>query len=74
MTKLYLLSALLVTTLCYSQKGSCYGIRGGFNYNANGHYFESVNENAKNPDRNIGYHIGIFGKIGNRLYVKPELV
>ncbi|WP_456236430.1 hypothetical protein [Flavivirga rizhaonensis] len=51
------------------------GIKAGLNYNANGHYIESINTNADNPDRNIGYHIGLFGKIGNsRLYFKPELV
>ncbi|WP_338730931.1 outer membrane beta-barrel protein [Mangrovimonas cancribranchiae] len=50
------------------------GFKGGINYNANGDYFESVNQNAKTPDRNIGYHFGIFGKVGNKLFIKPELV
>ena len=40
----------------------------------NGDYFGSIGDNAKNPDRNIGYHIGVFGKIGNKLYFRPELV
>lgn len=57
-----------------AQKGSSFGIKGGLNYSANGDYFESIGDNAKNPDRNIGYHIGIFGKIGNQLYFRPELV
>ncbi|WP_458626170.1 outer membrane beta-barrel protein [Winogradskyella sp. PC D3.3] len=57
-----------------AQNGSAFGIKGGLNYSANGKYFESINANAKNPDRNIGYHIGLFGKIGNKLYFKPELV
>ncbi|GAA3657293.1 hypothetical protein GCM10022397_46740 [Flavivirga jejuensis] len=51
------------------------GVKAGLNYNSNGDYFESVSTNADNPDRNVGYHIGLFGKIGNsRLYFKPELV
>ncbi|RSK39366.1 porin family protein [Mangrovimonas spongiae] len=50
------------------------GFKGGINYNANGDYFESVNQNAKTPDRNIGYHFGLFGKVGNKLFIKPELV
>ncbi|WP_431137431.1 outer membrane beta-barrel protein [Psychroserpens mesophilus] len=57
-----------------AQDGTSFGIKGGLNYNANGDYFESIGNNARNPDRNIGYHIGIFGKIGDRLYFRPELV
>ncbi|WP_296385143.1 outer membrane beta-barrel protein [Winogradskyella sp.] len=57
-----------------AQKGSAFGFKGGLNYSANGDYFESIGENAKNPDRNLGYHIGVFGKIGNKLYFRPELV
>ena len=57
-----------------AQNGNSFGIKGGLNYSANGDYFESASANAKNPDRNIGYHIGLFGKIGNKLYLKPELV
>ncbi|RLD28249.1 MAG: hypothetical protein DRI75_07345 [Bacteroidetes bacterium] len=57
-----------------AQSGSSYGIKGGLNYNANGDYFESISATAENPDRNIGFHIGVFGKIGNTLYFRPELV
>ena len=57
-----------------AQNGSAFGFKGGLNYSANGDYFESIGENAKNPDRNVGYHLGIFGKIGNDLYFRPELV
>lgn len=57
-----------------AQNGSGFGIKGGLNYNGNGDYFESVSANAENPDRNVGYHLGIFGKIGDKLYFKPELV
>ncbi|MDO5977317.1 outer membrane beta-barrel protein [Flavivirga spongiicola] len=62
-------------TMAQSQMVTGMGIKAGLNYNANGKYFESISTNADNPDRNIGYHIGLFGKIGNsRLYFKPELV
>ena len=57
-----------------AQKGSAFGFKGGLNYSANGDYFESIGENAQNPDRNVGYHIGVFGKLGNQLYFRPELV
>lgn len=62
-------------SMAQSQMATGMGIKAGLNYNANGKYFESISTNADNPDRNIGYHIGLFGKIGNnRLYFKPELV
>ncbi|MFK7832583.1 MAG: outer membrane beta-barrel protein [Winogradskyella sp.] len=57
-----------------AQTGSAFGFKGGLNYGANGDYFESINANAENPDRNLGYHVGVFGKIGNKLYLRPELV
>ncbi len=57
-----------------AQEGSAFGFKGGLNYGANGDYFESIGDNAENPDRNIGYHLGVFAKIGDRLYFRPELV
>lgn len=72
-----IISTFVLTLLCFnvnSQNGTSFGIKAGLNYNANGNYFESIGDNAENPDRNIGYHVGVFGKIGNRLYVRPELI
>lgn len=75
MRKLILLVALTTTcTFTFAQSGNSFGIKGGLNYNANGNYFESISTNAENPDRNIGYHIGVYGKLGDRLYFRPELV
>jgi len=71
-----LVLVMVFAFLCGSigaQTGTSFGIKGGLNYSANGDYFESISSNAENPDRNIGYHIGVFGKFGNRLYFKPEL-
>ncbi|BAO74484.1 outer membrane beta-barrel protein [Winogradskyella sp. PG-2] len=73
-------SAFLAAVLAFisfslsAQSGSGFGFKGGLNYSANGDYFEAIGDNAKNPDRNIGYHIGVFGKIGEKLYFRPELV
>ncbi|MGB5554285.1 MAG: porin family protein [Flavobacteriaceae bacterium] len=64
----------MVSISAFAQFGSEFGIKGGLNYGANGNYFESAEAMAKHPDRNIGYHFGIFGKIGNRLYFRPELI
>ena len=58
----------------WAQSGTSYGVKAGLNYNANGNYFESIESTAENPDRNIGFHIGVFGKLGNRLYFRPELI
>ncbi|MGB6268217.1 MAG: outer membrane beta-barrel protein [Olleya sp.] len=76
MKKLILTSigTLLFSTFIFAQTGSGFGFKGGLNYNGNGDYFESISNNYQNPDRNIGYHFGIFGKLGNKLYLKPELV
>lgn len=57
-----------------AQDGTGFGLKGGLNYNANGDYFDSANQITKQPDRNIGYHLGVFGKIGDKLYFRPELV
>lgn len=62
------------STFSFAQVDSKFGIKAGLNYNANGDYFESASAAAKNPDRNVGYHIGFFGQVGTRVYVRPELV
>ncbi|MBT8259336.1 MAG: PorT family protein [Bacteroidia bacterium] len=74
--KIVLLAIALVVALpsTFAQNGTSYGLKGGLNYNANGDYFESVEAFAENPDRNVGFHIGVFGKFGNRLYFRPELM
>lgn len=73
---------LFLTALCiagfstslFAQSGSGFGIKAGLNYGGNGDYFQSAADNFENPDQNIGYHIGIYGKLGNQLYFRPELV
>lgn len=71
-----LLTGLLVlcSAAAFSQTGPGFGVKGGLNYNANGDYFESAGEAARNPDRNVGYHLGFWGKLGNDVYLRPELV
>ena len=69
-----LILTLFSLTMSFSQNGSGFGIKGGLNYGGNGDYFESISENYQSPDENIGYHVGIFGKIGDKLYLRPELI
>ncbi|MBT8288524.1 MAG: PorT family protein [Flavobacteriaceae bacterium] len=71
---LFALALTLISGSALAQIGTSYGLKGGLNYNANGNYFESIGANAQNPDRNIGYHLGLFGKFGNSLYFRPELM
>ncbi|TXE07018.1 PorT family protein [Seonamhaeicola algicola] len=71
---LALLVIVISSATCIAQTATGFGLKGGLNYNANGKYFESISNNSKNPDRNIGYHIGVFGKIGEKIYFKPEVV
>jgi hypothetical protein len=72
-TLLTLATGLLCIGL-YAQTGPAYGIKGGLNYNSNGDYFESAQSVAQNPDKNVGYHLGVWGKLGNDIYLRPELV
>jgi hypothetical protein len=76
MKKLIISTALfaVIGLTTYAQNGTGFGIKGGLNYNANGDYFDSSNQITKHPDRNIGYHLGFFGKFGDKIYFRPELV
>ena len=72
---------ILVTVMALSglygvaQSDSGFGIKAGLNYSANGDYIESAGDAARNPDRNIGYHIGAFGKVElSKIYIRPEIV
>ncbi|WOD43834.1 outer membrane beta-barrel protein [Hwangdonia lutea] len=69
-----LLFLVTISTATYAQTATGIGFKAGLNYNANGNYFESISSNAEHPDRNVGYHFGLFGKIGKQVYFKPELV
>ncbi|MFD1063577.1 porin family protein [Winogradskyella litorisediminis] len=70
-------TALLIagfSTIAFAQTGSGFGIKGGLNYGGSGDYFESIGNNFENPDQNLGYHLGVFGKIGDKIFLRPELV
>ncbi|WP_461588642.1 outer membrane beta-barrel protein [Winogradskyella sp.] len=76
MKKLVITSMFCLCVMFFSQAqhGSGFGIKGGLNYGGTGDYFSSISDNYQSPDRNLGYHVGIFGKIGDQIYFKPELV
>lgn len=64
----------MISTAAIAQANSGFGIKGGLNYNANGDYLASAEAAIENPDRNVGYHLGIFYKFGNNIYLRPELM
>ena len=73
---LFYIFLLIITfpNISIAQNTQGFGVKGGLNYNSNGDYFESVSNTYKNPNSNTGFHIGVFGKIGESIYFKPELV
>ncbi len=64
----------LIATVTFAQSEPGFGLKAGLNYSANGDYFESISAASQDPDRNVGYHIGLYGKLGRDLYFRPELV
>ncbi len=75
MKKIVLLTvALLCGFLATAQKESGFGLKGGINYAGNGDFFDSAENAIQSPDRNVGYHLGLYGKLGGKLYLRPELV
>lgn len=75
MKKTFLVAVFaLIGASAFAQNGPGFGIKGGLNYAGNGDYFDSTADAYENPDRNVGYHLGFFGKIGNKIYLRPELM
>lgn len=75
MKKIVLITAVVLSGFFgLAQTGSGFGIKGGINYAGNGDFFNSAENAVQSPDRNVGYHVGVFGKLGNKIYVRPELV
>jgi hypothetical protein len=76
MKNIVLTSLLLFAFLfnIQAQQGKGFGFKGGLNYNANGDYFQSIGANAENPKGSVGFHFGLFGKYGGKIFFKPELV
>ena len=76
MKKVTYLSLLLIifTSFTYAQNKFGFGVKGGLNYNSNGDYYNSITSNIEHPDKNVGFHVGVFGKLGGKLFLKPELV
>lgn len=64
---------LLASSFIFAQAEPGFGIKAGLNYAGNGDVTDSAGEVVENPDRNIGYHLGVFGRFGDSFYFRPEL-
>jgi len=57
-----------------AQTGGGFGIKGGLNYNSNGQYFKDAEAIWGDPRENLGYHLGLFGKINaGPIFIRPEV-
>ncbi|TYB69440.1 PorT family protein [Bizionia gelidisalsuginis] len=65
---------LVAITSVFAQEQSGFGLKGGVNYNANGDYYNAAKQSSESPESTIGYHIGVFGKMGGNFYFRPELM
>ncbi len=65
---------VIMALSAFAQNGSGFGLKGGVNYNANGSYFNAISNTSEDPTATVGYHIGLFAKLGGKVYFRPELV
>ncbi len=65
-------------SFCYisvnAQTAGGFGIKGGLNYNSNGKYFKDAQAAFGDPFNNLGYNVGMFGKVMlGPVFLRPEL-
>ena len=65
---------VLFCTITFAQSQNGFGIKGGLNYNGNGDYLESAEAVIESPDKNVGFHLGVFYRLGGKIYFRPELM
>ncbi|MBL7472512.1 porin family protein [Robertkochia sediminum] len=72
MKKFVLLICLMAGITAFAQSNSGYGVKGGFNFNSSGDLdLGDINLSA---DTQTGFHLGVWGKFGENIYLRPELV
>lgn len=63
----------LCSLAAFSQKDSGFGIKAGLNFNSNGDYkFDSAPNLSS--DTKMGWHLGVFGQFGDKVFFRPELI
>jgi len=64
---------LLFTAMSVNaQKGSSFGINAGLNFNSNGALSE-LGELSLSSATQGGFHVGVYGKLGNKIFLRPEV-
>lgn len=58
----------------FSQAAKGFGLKAGLNYAGTGNASNSAENAYLDPDKNVGFHIGLYGRTGQNLYFRPELV
>lgn len=79
MNKNFYLVCFLILIANFSLKAqarSGWGIKGGLNYGSGGdiNLVDTIEATVDDPSNNLGWHLGIYGKLGNLFYIRPELV
>lgn len=75
MKRLFLLALLLSFSLpsLAQSGGSGFGLKGGINFNTSGDLkFDELPDIS--ADAGVGFHVGVWGRIGGVAYMRPELV
>ena len=64
----------LVGTIGVAQTGNGFGIKAGLNYGSTGELKENGRTIIENPEEELGYHFGVFGKLSQGpVYLRPEI-
>lgn len=74
MKSIQFLALLLLCSMAgYAQSGSGFGVKAGLNFNSNGDLrLDEVPDLSS--DTKMGYHLGVWGKFGDQVYLRPELI
>ncbi|WP_405326137.1 outer membrane beta-barrel protein [Leeuwenhoekiella sp. LLG6367-2.1] len=74
MKNLFLGVLFLAAGAVSAQSDPGFGIKGGLNYGGTGDISDSASNAYDDPSSDIGYHVGVFARTGERLFFRPELV
>ncbi|MGB1044183.1 MAG: outer membrane beta-barrel protein [Flavobacteriaceae bacterium] len=76
MKKISFFGLLLAFTVLsvHAQKGSSFGINAGLNFNSNGEIRSELSDLSLSSATQGGFHIGVYGKLGNKIFLRPELL
>jgi len=61
-------------SFAHAQSDPGFGIKAGLNYGGTGDIRDSAENAYQDPSSDIGYHVGVFGRTGEKLFLRPELV